>query len=74
MLTCLMSSPNKLDRIPNDLLLKAVDLEKLTGLSKTKSYGILGSVTPRIIDHKIFPATKGGKKRVMLLGVWEFEF
>ncbi len=69
-----MTSSTRLDRIPDGLLEKAVDLKKLTGLPRTESYAILNSVTPKIIDHKIFPAKNGRKKRVRLLGVWEFEF
>ena len=62
-----------LDRVDRKMFEKAEQLNKLTGLPRTKVYGAIGSITPTIIDSKIIPAKNGHKKRIKLLMVQEYE-
>ena len=66
-----MPSNSKIQRIPKGLVEKAVDVHRLTNISKIKSYEILGQVTPKIISHKVIK--RGRRKSLRILGAWDFE-
>ena len=62
-----------LGRIPKSLSKKADRISEITGLPKTKSFEIISSISPEIIDAKVFKS-KNGKKKVKLLMRSTFEF